>query len=242
MCVVGSTSHSGGDDGGRLAVLAGRVRDNGGSSLRSRPARWWSSAAGSASGSRPAQHCRLAPVPTMCGLLRSCGGVSYASRVTTPTHWTFQLDHRTTVSSIFPTEPDFPSVAALPANLEAFASPLPRTASTPKEVGGLLTLSRTLMVTSSIHYEYGALAIEKSFYALELACKIRLGSNAYNFADTIGRLENAGTFSPDQHDMLTTARKIRNLFAHPKDVPALPIVFCAGSLNTSHLLVAALFP
>jgi hypothetical protein len=42
--------------------------------------------------------------------------------------------------------------------------------------------------------------------------------------------------------MLTFARELRNMVAHPTTAPALPIVITVSSIRRSHDLVAEIFP
>src|SRR3546814_8631352 len=59
------------------------------------------------------------------------------------------------------------------SDLDEVISGFARTAATPPDVASLLSLAHKLLRTSVIHYEFAALAAEKSLQALERAVRLR---------------------------------------------------------------------
>ena len=100
-----------------------------------------------------------------------------------------------------------------------------------------------LLEASVIHYEFAALAMEKSLQAVEAALRRRFaaGKNT-TFSELIARFQRETDPGPDVVEMLTFARELRNMIAHPTTAPALPIVITVSSIRRSHDLVAEIFP
>jgi hypothetical protein len=160
-----------------------------------------------------------------------------------PTEWEFALDARTTHMSLTPTAPGRGPVLATPETVDDVVQSFVRVDGTPSDVNGLLELSHKLLRTSVIHYEFAALAVEKSLQALERALRLRFDvSDRVAFKDLISRAGRAGLVSAADQDVMDTARQLRNMFAHPATSPALPLVMVVGMLENSHRLIAGLFP
>jgi hypothetical protein len=160
-----------------------------------------------------------------------------------PTAWTFELDRRSTHSSIVATGDESVPIFMTPETVSAHSQTFPRTTSTPADVAALLRLSVDLLEASVIHYEFAALAMEKSLQAVEAALRRRFaaGKNT-TFSELIARFQRETDPGPDVVEMLTFARELRNMVAHPTTAPALPIVITVSSIRRSHDLVAEIFP
>lgn len=107
-----------------------------------------------------------------------------------PTAWTFELDRRSTHSSIVATGDESVPVFMTPETVSAHSQTFPRTTSTPADVAALLRLSVDLLEASVIHYEFAALAMEKSLQAVEAALRRRFaaGKNT-TFSELIARFQ-----------------------------------------------------
>lgn len=118
-----------------------------------------------------------------------------------------------------------------------------RTASIPDDVLELLDMSRKLLATSVIHYEFAAVGAEKSLQALELGVRRHLGVDTRPRFDTlIKKMAASGEFTAEQIDMFDSGRQVRNrVFAHPTGAVAFPLVMMTNIIRTSHVLVALLF-
>lgn len=160
-----------------------------------------------------------------------------------PNSWMFELDKRATHMSLVPSDSLTGPIFATPDTVDAVVATFPRTRATPSDVASLLDLAHKLLRTSVIHYEFAAVAVEKSLQALERAARIRLGVDGrVRFKQLIDRLAVEVALSEEGQDLLDAGRQIRNLFAHPVTAPALPLVTVTGMLQTSYRLIAALFP
>jgi hypothetical protein len=161
-----------------------------------------------------------------------------------PTRWTFDLDPRATSMSLTSTAERFEPVFATPETVELVVGTFENSANTPPEVVQLLGMSRKLLATCVIHYEFAAVAAEKSLQGLELAVRHRLGAGTGpSFASLIQRLKASGDYTDEEIDMLDTGRIVRNrVFAHPTGAVALPLVMMTDVIRTSHRLIARLFP
>ncbi len=161
-----------------------------------------------------------------------------------PTTWTFELDPLAPRMSLVQTVGPEDVVLATPDTVDQVVATFDHSKATPEEVVGLLEVSRKLLRTSVVHYEFAAIAVEKSIQALELAVRNCLGANEKEtFANLIKRLPSKTTLSASDVDLVDTGRKLRNsLFAHPKTAVAFPLVMAVGLMQTSHRLIALLFP
>ncbi len=160
-----------------------------------------------------------------------------------PTSWTFELDERTTHMSLVSAEDFAGLVFATPASVDEVISGCARTAATPPDVASLLSLAHKLLRTSVVHYEFAALAAEKSLQALERAVRLRLGVGGRPpFKRLVEILGEQVALSDEDKELLDAGRQLRNFFAHPATAPALPLVMVIGVLATSYRLVAVLFP
>lgn len=155
----------------------------------------------------------------------------------------FALDARTTHMSLTPTAPGSGPTLATPETVDDTVATFARAETAPTDVVALLELSHKLLRTSVVHYEFAALAVEKSLQALERALRLRLDTDdRVGFKVLIDRAAKAGVISVEQRDLVDTGRQLRNMFAHPTTSPALPLVTVVGMLKNSHLLIAGLFP
>ncbi len=160
-----------------------------------------------------------------------------------PTKWTFVLDERTTHMSLTSTADDAGPTLATPDTVDQAVASFARSAATPPDVVALLDLAHKLLRTSVVHYEFAALAVEKSLQALERALRLRLAaSDRVRFKDLVDRAAKEGLVSSEDLDLFDTGRRLRNFFAHPATSAALPLVTATGMVKNSHRLVAALFP
>jgi hypothetical protein len=149
-----------------------------------------------------------------------------------PTTWTFALDARSTHSSIIAADENSSPIFMTPDAVSAHAGTFARTTSTPTDVAALLQL-----------YEFAALALEKCLQAIEAALRHRFsaGKNT-TFSELIRRFQRETHPEPEMVEMLTFARELRNMAAHPTTAPALPIVVTVSSIHRSHDLVAEIYP
>lgn len=160
-----------------------------------------------------------------------------------PETWTFELDRRATHMSLRPHDAPSGVVFATPVTIDEVVSTFSSSAATPAEVVELLELAAKLFRTSVVHYEFAALAVEKSLQALERAIRIRLGVNdRATLKQLIEQLQSEMELDHEVKDLLHTGRQIRNSFAHPARAPALPLVLVTKMLDTSYRLIADLFP
>ena len=160
-----------------------------------------------------------------------------------PTSWTFELDDRTVRMSLVSSD-DFGGVVfATPDVVDDVVSLFIRTEATPPDVASLLDLAHRLLRTSVVHYEFAALAAEKSLQAVERAMRLRLGiAKRTPFKRLIDLLGQEVALSDEYKQLLDAGRQMRNFFAHPATAPALPLVVVTGMLATSYRLIAFLFP
>ena len=75
---------------------------------------------------------------------------------------------------------------ATPETIDEVVASFARTGATPPDVVALLDLAHKLLRTSVVHYEFAALAVEKSLQALERALRLRLdASDRVRFKDLV---------------------------------------------------------
>jgi len=150
----------------------------------------------------------------------------------------FALDDRTRRQSIVATSEAQPPVYATPDALEAAVAKLPQNREAPEGVASLLELSRRLLVMSSVQYEFAALGAEKGLQAVETTLRHVLNADTKQaYSKLINRYL---TMHPDgllDAEMLSIGRQLRNVAAHPKNAPAMPIVVMMRSVRTSHEIV-----
>jgi hypothetical protein len=153
------------------------------------------------------------------------------------------LDERATRMSLTSTSRKFDPVFATPETVDLVVHTFDRTTHAPDEVNRLLDMSRKLLATCVIHYEFAAVAAEKSLQALELAVRLRLAAGPRpTFASLIARLKTESDLTDEVMDLIDTGRIIRNrVFAHPTDAVALPLVMMTDVIRSSHRLIARLF-
>lgn len=161
-----------------------------------------------------------------------------------PMTWTFELDRRSTHMSLTPASETKGPLMATPDAADAVVAGFIHTAETPAEVRSLLDVSCKLLRTCVVHYEFAAIAVEKSLQALERALRIHLGvGDKIPFAALIKRLPAGSGISEADRQLIDTGRKLRNrLFAHPTQAVVMPLVMATGLVRTSHRLIALLFP
>lgn len=160
-----------------------------------------------------------------------------------PTTWSFDLDPRATHMSLTSTADGTGPTFATPTSVDQAVALFDRTHATPPEVSSLLEVAHKLLRTSVVHYEFAPIAAEKSLQALERGLRLRFGApDGVNFKNLIDRVEKEGLLGSDDLDLLDTARRVRNMFAHPTTAAALPLVTVTGMVRNSHRLIAALFP
>lgn len=160
-----------------------------------------------------------------------------------PTSWTFELDQRSTHMSLVSADDFAGLVFATPDTVDEVVATFLRSEATPEDVAGLLDVAHNLLRTSLVHYEFAALAVEKSLQALERAARLRLRiDDRVPFKQLVDRLEKEVALSAEDQDLLDTGRQLRNFFAHPATAPAMPLAVVTGMLQTSFRLIAALFP
>jgi len=163
--------------------------------------------------------------------------------MTYPTQWSFDLDPvAVRMAFVSPGLGDEP-VFATPDAADAVVASFDHSDATPDEVQGLLDVSRKLLRTAIIHYEFAAIAAEKSIQALELAVRTRLGAdNKPLFAQLIKRLAAETDLTAEEIDRIDTGRRLRNdLFAHPSRAVAFPLGMATGLMQTSFSLISRLF-
>jgi hypothetical protein len=146
--------------------------------------------------------------------------------------------------SVVETSQDQAPVLATPDAIAQQTGLFRRSNRVPTEVEALLDISRKLLQTAPVHYEFAAIGAEKSFQALELAVRTRLGASGRpTFAQLLATLAKQGVVSASDLDMINTGRELRNrVFAHPTTAVALPMVWAMGLAEGSHGLVALLYP
>lgn len=160
-----------------------------------------------------------------------------------PTTWNFELDDRATHMSLIAAVEPSELMFATPDRVDQVVASFDRTMATPTDVVALLDLAHKLLRTCVVHYEFAALAVEKSLQALELAIRIRLGADRKrSFGKLIDTLQKSGVVSAGDAELLHAGRQLRNSFAHPMTAAALPLVMTTDLLRTSHRLIASLFP
>lgn len=159
-----------------------------------------------------------------------------------PDSWTFPLDQRATHMSLIEMDETTEPIFATPDSIQKLVNGFPRDPHTPAEVIALLDIGNKLFITAVIYYEFAAVSVEKSLQAFELAVRMYLSAGAnVNFGKLIRRLEDEGTFTDEQIMLFTLGRKLRNSFAHPQYVNAIPLVMVSRFLRTTHQLIAILY-
>jgi hypothetical protein len=169
--------------------------------------------------------------------------VKVVTEVPYPTSWTFELDQRATHMSLISADDFADLVFATPDSVDEVVSTIVRTRATPADVADILSLAHKLLRTSVVHYEFAALAVEKSLQALERALRLRLGiDRGLTFEKLIDRAADQGLLSGEDEELMDAGRQLRNVFAHPATAPALPLVMVTSMLQTSYRLIGVLFP
>ncbi len=155
---------------------------------------------------------------------------------------TFKLDALTSRMSIVPTSDEQPPIFATPNSLSAITEGFPSSPRVPADIARLLTVARDLLVTSSIHYEFAAIAVEKSLHAVELAVRtyLNVGSGPA-FNKLIDRLVDHPDFSIEDGQRLHDLRRIRNMFAHPHGAIVFPLVTAVGWVRLCSEIVVGMF-
>jgi hypothetical protein len=160
-----------------------------------------------------------------------------------PTNWIFALDERATHMSLISTADDASPTFATPKTVDQVVASFLCTRATPPDVVALLDLAHKLLRTSVVHYEFAALAAEKSLQALERALRLRLdASGRVRFKKLIDRAAKEGLVSGEDLDLMDTGRELRNFLAHPATSAAIPLILVTGMVKNSHRLIAVLFP
>lgn len=160
-----------------------------------------------------------------------------------PTTWTFPADAVTTRMALKDAGRFQDLIFTTPDTVDTLVAEFPRTQATPPDVASLLALAHKLLRTSIVHYEFAALAAEKSLQALERAVRIKLNAKKKStFEHLINQLGADGIITEEQVDLLHGGRQLRNFFAHPATAPAFPVVMVTGILVTSYRIIASLFP
>lgn len=77
--------------------------------------------------------------------------------------------------SLVPAESPGDVVFATPDAVDEIVATFPAADTMPADVAALLDLAHKLLRTSVVHYEFAALAVEKSLQAVERAVRARLG-------------------------------------------------------------------
>lgn len=136
---------------------------------------------------------------------------------TYPETWTFALDQRSTHMSLTTTTETEGPVLATPDAVDAVVAGFAHTEATPPEVRSLLDVSCMLLRMCVVHYEFAAIAVEKSLQALERALRIHLAAgDKIPFAALVKRLPARGEISEADVELIDAGRELRNrLFAHP---------------------------
>lgn len=133
-------------------------------------------------------------------------------------------------------------IFATPDSIEEIVATFPLASETPQDVIDLLDLSRKLLRTCVIHYEFAAVATEKSLQALELAIRLYLKAGAgVTLENLIKELGTLGIFSTDELLLFNYGRKLRNEAAHPTSVTVYPLIMAVTFIRTNHLLISKLF-
>lgn len=133
-------------------------------------------------------------------------------------------------------------VFATPDSINELVDTLPRSTSTPDEVSALLDVARDLLTTSVIHYEFAAVAAEKSLQAVESAVRYRFDSSKAPYAKLIERLAATRELDDATIDIMTSGRELRNQFAHPRTTAAFPLTMAVDVIATTHYIIAMLYP
>ncbi|MEW1821472.1 hypothetical protein AB0323_11870 [Arthrobacter sp. NPDC080031] len=160
-----------------------------------------------------------------------------------PGYAKFKLDPLTARMSIVSTSDTQPPIYATAESLSAAVSEFPTSNTVPVEVAGLLSVASKLLVASVLQYEFAAVAMEKALQGVELAVRIRLDSTSarVKLFGLIDKLLDLPGFAQADIDRLHDMRKMRNIFAHPKEAAALPLVMCVGWVRFCSEVIVEIF-
>lgn len=131
---------------------------------------------------------------------------------------------------------------ATPDSIDELLSGLPRTSAAPEEVLALLQLAHRLLAASVIHYEFAAVAAEKALQAVELAVRHRCDLSKARYEKLVDRLAATCEFDDETIDLIHTGRKLRNVFSHPRQAAAFPLIMVVNVITGSHRIVSTLYP
>jgi hypothetical protein len=160
-----------------------------------------------------------------------------------PGYAKFKLDPLTARMSIVSTSDTQPPIYATAESLSAAVSEFPTSSTVPAEVADLLSVASKLLVASVVQYQFAAVAMEKALQSVELAVRIRLNSTSASvkLVGLIDKLLDLPGFSHADIDRLHEMRKMRNMFAHPKEATSLPLVMCVGWVRFCSEVVVEIF-
>jgi hypothetical protein len=140
---------------------------------------------------------------------------------------------------IGPTQPPIP---ATPTTIWETLSTFARSQATPRDVTGILDVSNYLMETSVIHYEFAALAVEKSLQALELMIRLKVNPESNDgMSRLVNSLRKKNTIRPELDGFLKDMVHLRNHWVgHPRNAAAYAMVSAVGFLSHIHAAIAEL--
>jgi hypothetical protein len=176
----------------------------------------------------------------MLNLVRDPTPISTSSPRPVITRWTYDLDPRTIRSSVIYTSELERPVYATPASLSEVLVSFPRSEAAPDGVAALLTVAGHLLTCSPVHYEFAAIAVEKSFQAVETALRHRLRKNI-RFQKLIGLYLNEIGGGTEMKEQLRLIRDLRNDAAHPRAPGAWPIITTINMVRVAHEIIASMF-
>jgi hypothetical protein len=160
-----------------------------------------------------------------------------------PTSWTFPLDERATHMSLIEMKETIDPIFATPDSIRELITSFPLSSKAPLDVGELLGISDKLLETCVIHYEFVAIAVEKSFQAQELAMRIYLKTGkSVMLKELIKRLGDRGIFYKEEIELFDHGRRLRNSFAHPKNAVTYSLIMAITTIRTIRMFVSQLFP
>jgi hypothetical protein len=114
----------------------------------------------------------------------------------------------------------------------------------PGKIASMLQVSRALFVNSYFVYEFGAVAVVWSVFALEAALRGCLGSDAADrdgLTALIRKAEKRGWFTAAQAEALEAGAKLRNRLVHAEGQKAFSPGIVAELLAVAHQAVADLY-
>jgi len=155
--------------------------------------------------------------------------------------WTYDLDPRTVRSSVIYTSELERPLYATPATLREVVASFPRPDAAPDGVAALLRVAGHLLTCSPVHYEFAAIAVEKSFQAVETALRHRLSKKG-SFKELIDLYLNETGGGTELKEQLRLIRDLRNDAAHPQAPGAWPIITTINMLRVAHEIIASMFP